>query len=294
MDAYEKYFFDINGYVVVEDMLTAAEVAALNEAIDHNPDQIQLREGEQLLSGAAKQHGGRAAPNLKGTHGRGDIMNILNWPKPWCQPFRDLLSHPRALRYMLELIGDGFRYGNANGISMTAGAEGFLFHGGGSPRSSYFYNFQDGRMWNGLMAVCYQLSDVNPGEGGYACIPGSHRANYPCPEDVRRLEAHPEWFKHLPLKAGSALVFTEALTHGTLPWKGSHERRTLLYRYGTGHMVYGSGPGVHPGGYESFKDELTPLQRALMEPPYASRRPSLVPLLEEEEERRGGAPAREA
>lgn len=294
MDAYEKYFFDINGYVVVEDMLTAAEVAALNEAIDHNPDQIQLREGEQLLSGAAKQHGGRAAPNLKGTHGRGDIMNILNWPKPWCQPFRDLLSHPRALRYMLELIGDGFRYGNANGISMTAGAEGFLFHGGGSPRSSYFYNFQDGRMWNGLMAVCYQLSDVNPGDGGYACIPGSHRANYPCPEDVRRLEAHPEWFKHLPLKAGSALVFTEALTHGTLPWKGSHERRTLLYRYGTGHMVYGSGPGVHPGGYESFKDELTPLQRALMEPPYASRRPSLVPLLEEEEERRGGAPAREA
>ena len=294
MDAYEKYFFDINGYVVVEDMLTAAEVAALNEAIDHNPDQIQLREGEQLLSGAAKQHGGRAAPNLKGTHGRGDIMNILNWPQPWCQPFRDLLSHPRALRYMLELIGDGFRYGNANGISMTAGAEGFLFHGGGSPRSSYFYNFQDGRMWNGLMAVCYQLSDVNPGDGGYACIPGSHRANYPCPEDVRRLEAHPEWFKHLPLKAGSALVFTEALTHGTLPWKGSHERRTLLYRYGTGHMVYGSGPGVHPGGYESFKDELTPLQRALMEPPYASRRPSLVPLLEEEEERRGGAPAREA
>ena len=294
MDAYEKYFFDINGYVVVEDMLTAAEVTALNEAIDHNPDQIQLREGEQLLSGAAKQHGGRAAPNLKGTHGRGDIMNILNWPKPWCQPFRDLLSHPRALRYMLELIGDGFRYGNANGISMTAGAEGFLFHGGGSPRSSYFYNFQDGRMWNGLMAVCYQLSDVNPGEGGYACIPGSHRANYPCPEDVRRLESHPEWFKHLPLKAGSALVFTEALTHGTLPWKGSHERRTLLYRYGTGHMVYGSGPGVHPGGYESFKDELTPLQRALMEPPYASRRPSLVPLLEEEEERRGGAPPREA
>ena len=294
MDAYEKYFFDINGYVVVEDMLTAAEVAALNEAIDHNPDQIQLREGEQLLSGAAKQHGGRAAPNLKGTHGRGDIMNILNWPQPWCQPFRDLLSHPRALRYMLELIGDGFRYGNANGISMTAGAEGFLFHGGGSPRSSYFYNFQDGRMWNGLMAICYQLSDVNPGDGGYACIPGSHRANYPCPEDVRRLEAHPEWFKHLPLKAGSALVFTEALTHGTLPWKGSHERRTLLYRYGTGHMVYGSGPGVHPGGYESFKNELTPLQRALMEPPYASRRPSLVPLLEEEEERRGGAPAREA
>jgi hypothetical protein len=96
------------------------------------------------------------------------------------------------------------------------------------------------------------------------------------------------------MKAGSALVFTEALTHGTLPWKGSHERRTLLYRYAPGNMVYGSEPSIHPRGYESFKDELTPLQRALMEPPYSKRRPSLIPLLEEEEERRGGASARQA
>ncbi|MCY3765913.1 MAG: phytanoyl-CoA dioxygenase family protein [Gemmatimonadetes bacterium] len=294
MDNYERYHFDVNGFIVVEDILTTDEVAALNEAIDNNPDQVHIREGELRLSGAAKQHGGRAAPLLKGSHGRGDIMNILNWPKPWCQPFRDLLTQPRTMRYMLELIGDGFRYGNANGISMTAGAEGFLFHGGGTPRGPYYYEFQDGRMWNGLMAVCYQLTDINPGDGGFACIPGSHRANYACPNDVRRLDAHPEWFRHLPMKAGSALIFTEALTHGTFPWTASHERRTLLYRYGSGDMVFGSGPAIHPDGYESFKDELTPLQRALMTPPFASRRPSLVPLIEEEEAcqaRASGGPA---
>ena len=286
MDAYERYHFDVNGYIVVEDILTPGEVAALNEAIDQNPDHVHIRAGEALLSGAAKQHGGKAAPLLKGTHGRGDIMDVLNWPKPWCQPFRDLLTHPRTMRYMLELIGDGFRYGNANGISMTAGAEGFLFHGGGTPRGPYYFEFQDGRMWNGLMAVCYQLTDIGPGDGGFACIPGSHRANYPCPADVRRLDIHGEWFRHLPMKAGSALIFTESLTHGTFPWTASHERRTLLYRYGAGDMVFGSGPSIHPAGYESFKDELTPLQRAVMEPPYASRRPSLVPLMEEEEKRR--------
>ena len=96
------------------------------------------------------------------------------------------------------------------------------------------------------------------------------------------------------MRAGSALIFTEALTHGTFPWTASHERRTLLYRYGAGDMVFGSGPAIHPTDYESFKDELTPLQRALMEPPYASRRPSLVPLMEEDERRREAAQSAEA
>ena len=44
-------------------------------------------------------------------------MGILNWPKPWCKPFRDLLSHPPALRYMFDLIGNHFRFENANGNS---------------------------------------------------------------------------------------------------------------------------------------------------------------------------------
>jgi hypothetical protein len=48
-------------------------------------------------------------------------------------------------------------------------------------------------MYNGLTAVAYNLTDVNPGEGGFGCIPGSHKS-----------------------KAGTAIIFTEALTHGTL------------------------------------------------------------------------------
>ena len=101
MNEHEKYFFDVNGYLVVQKILSPDLVAALNEAIDHNQNRVRLREGEQSLSANS--------PVLKGDHGRGDIMGILNWPKPWCQPFRDLLSHPPALRYMFDLIGDEFR-----------------------------------------------------------------------------------------------------------------------------------------------------------------------------------------
>ena len=30
----------------------------------------------------------------------------------------------------------------------------------------------------------------------------------------------------VPMRAGSAVIFTETLTHCTMPWKGAHERRT--------------------------------------------------------------------
>ena len=218
----------------------------------------------------------------RGTHGRGDIGGILTWPEPWCQPFRDLLSHPPALRYMLELIGNGFRYGNANGISMTTGAEGCILHGGGVDANQHRYRYQNGTMWNNLMGVCYQLADINPGDGGFVCIPGSHKANFDCPEDVQLLERDIGCFKHLPMKAGSALIFTEALTHGTLPWQGAHERRTLLYRYAAGAFVNARGMN-NPEQYAPFLDELTPLQQALMEPPYNPGRPDIAALLKEEE-----------
>ena len=29
----------------------------------------------------------------------------------------------------------------------------------------------------------------------------------------------------------SALIFTEALSHGCAPWRAAHQRRTLLYRF---------------------------------------------------------------
>jgi hypothetical protein len=37
--------------------------------------------------------------------------------------------------------------------------------------------------------------------------------------------------RRVPGPAGTAIIFTEALVHGTLPWTGSHERRTVFYKY---------------------------------------------------------------
>ena len=44
MTEYEKYLFDLNGYLVIEDLLSKELVASLNRAIDHHmPDAPQQR-----------------------------------------------------------------------------------------------------------------------------------------------------------------------------------------------------------------------------------------------------------
>lgn len=39
--------------------------------------------------------------------------------------------------------------------------------------------------------------------------------------------------------AGDVLLFTEAATHGTLPWKAQHQRRVVIYRFAPATMAYG-------------------------------------------------------
>jgi hypothetical protein len=83
----ERYLFDLRGFLVVEDLLTEAELAACNEAIDRHRDLIRSRPPEQSLSGSAAA--------LRGERGRFEMtQGLLAFEKPWCEPFRRLLVHP--------------------------------------------------------------------------------------------------------------------------------------------------------------------------------------------------------
>jgi ectoine hydroxylase-related dioxygenase (phytanoyl-CoA dioxygenase family) len=86
-------------------------------------------------------------------------------------------------------------------------------------------------MRSGMIVVQYALSDVDEGQGGFCCIPGSHKATYPEPLEVTRWHEERDLVINPALAKGDAIIFNEALTHGTLPWKGDHQRRAALYRY---------------------------------------------------------------
>ena len=56
--------------------------------------------------------------------------------------------------------------------------------------------------------------------------------------------------------------------HGATPWRGEHQRRIALYRFAPANMGYGRGYLEIP---EEKLQGMTERQRAVLEPPYASR-----------------------
>ena len=257
MDEHDRYFFDLNGYLVIEDALTPEQVAACNRAIDNNP-QGSRDEKSEVMSDA-----------LRGDKPRSELEEMLTWPQPWCQPFRDLIDNPKVVPYLAEVLGPRFLLDHVYGIAMSQGAEGLGLHLGGGitddfGQTHFFYRFHNGRMRTGLTVMTYILTDQGPGDGGFICVPGSHKANYPTPADVESLEKDIGVVKQIEARAGSAVMFTEALTHGTHPWKASHERRAILYKYTPGTLQMAQ--SYLPQGVEAVLDEFTPAQRAMMNP----------------------------
>ncbi|MEV6410730.1 phytanoyl-CoA dioxygenase family protein [Kribbella sp. NPDC051718] len=268
MDASEQYFFDVNGYLVAENILSPRLLDALNTAIDSCPDRVTVQH-RNLADGAAA---------FAGDLPRSDFLDALSWPKPFCEPFRELITLPAALRRILPVVGDGLRLDSLRGTVMPPGAEGLTLHGGaGNPDSPIRYEVVDGRIRTNLVNVAYALTDVRADEGGFVCIPGSHKASFPCPPSIERLETPGDYARPIAVTAGSAVIFSEALIHGTLPWTGKEPRRTLFVRYSPGAICLR--PDPQPPNYARFQDELTPLQRAVLEPPYHGNRPSIAELL---------------
>jgi ectoine hydroxylase-related dioxygenase (phytanoyl-CoA dioxygenase family) len=270
----EKYLYDIQGYLVVPSFLTEEEVDRLNAAFDAN--RHRMTEDRNSNTGGS--------PTLAGNK-RGYFDGMLTWEKPWCEPFRDLLVHPKIIPYLNTLHGRGWRMDHSPfALFMQKGDEGLILHG---PGHNYFglaaYHYKNGQMRTGMVVFQYQLADVNEGDGGFCCIPGSHKSNYPMPDRLRLWQEDQELVKNIPVKKGDLLIFDEATTHGTMPWTADHERRSLLYRYSPHYLHYAG--GYHETSYPDWVEELTEAQRAVLEPPYHYNWPPAGP------PRLGGPPA---
>ena len=259
----EKYLFDIQGYLVVRNFLAPEEVGRLNAAFDANRHKM----GEDPNSNVG------SSATLPGAHKRGIFTKMLTWEHPWCEPFRELLAHPKALPYLNEMHGRGWRLDHTPfALFSRAGAEGLILHGSGHGfDGSQYYIYKNGRMRCGMVVFQYQLADVNEGDGGFCCIPGSHKANYPCPRQIIEWESDQDLVYNVPCKAGDLLIFNEATTHGTLPWRAAHERRSLLYRFSPKYLHFAG--GYHQTSFPDWVGELTEAQRAVLEPPYIYDRP---------------------
>lgn len=242
----EKFIFDLEGYIVIKNVLSKNEVDELNAIADQKM--------------AAK-------PDDNGYRNVGK-------PSSWGLPFQNLLDHPRILPYLLEFIGLKVRIDHDYCIFMLKGASRGRLHGGDNGgEGDHWYKYRDGVIRTGLTVVTFFTTPAHTGDGGFCCIPGTHKTNFlrSIPQDVRNFERHPHYVVQPEVEAGDALIFTEALVHGTMPWTADHERRAFLYKYSPGHSAW-AGTYYNPADYS----HLTEQQLRLMASPSIGNRPDTV------------------
>jgi ectoine hydroxylase-related dioxygenase (phytanoyl-CoA dioxygenase family) len=246
MNEQERFLFDLQGFLTVPNALSADELARLNAAVDE--------EIEQNTDASMRTH------RFGGLLARGTTFHFL-------------IDNPRITPYLDELLGPNYRLDHdyADVIRTGKGPIGTTLHGGATPFDpSQYFRYHNGKMHNGLMVVAYNLKDVNPGDGGFAGVPGSHKSNYPFPREWRELDDPHPCVARVTGPAGTAIIFTEALTHGTLPWHGKDERRTVFLKYSP-FPVSWSARYYNADEYEGLTDQ----QRAILEAPnarYAGRK----------------------
>ena len=254
----QRYLFDLRGYLVIPAALSASEVDELLAALAALPP-------EERGEGSAHAHRGFGAAAVNGARSASAGGGMLDWG----EPFRRLVGHRSVAAHLGALVGPGFRLDHQYAIFQRPGGAANPLHNGGTPFDpSQYYLVRDGRIYNGLVVVAFALTDVPPGAGGFCCVPGSHKSSFPLPRGLAQLSGPDAIVEQVPLRAGDALIFSEALTHGALPWSADHERRMLLFKYCPGHMRWHGGPEA-PSANGSGDDRL----ERILAPPYAADRP---------------------
>lgn len=144
--------FDLNGYIVVPNVLSREDVVLANVVVDRYQDQ---RTGQPK--------------------GRRDLRNMLGFPPEDRAPFARMLAHPKLTRYLNTIVGTGFRMDHAPTlITMERGDPAAGLHGSSGYNSwtgdlgfnpLEYYLWRNGRMHNGLVVAAFALVDYGPGDG---------------------------------------------------------------------------------------------------------------------------------
>jgi ectoine hydroxylase-related dioxygenase (phytanoyl-CoA dioxygenase family) len=255
----EDYLFDLRGYTVLRNAVDPAHVAEMNAILDTVPP----LEMNDWWGNVQRKDDNRDAGC--------ELHNIFEAG----EPFERLIDHPAWVDHLRHWCGDEGCYVEGLFIdecmaNIRRSGGFFGCHSGGwqcAHRTRY--SVEHGKFRCGQVNVIVALTDVGPGDGGTCIIPGSHKSNFEHPDLIQ----HPPFGQRVPMdqlegtvemhyKAGDALVFSDAVTHGANPRTNPGERRVIIMRYGPMW-------GARAFGYaysQELLDRLTPERRKILEP----------------------------
>jgi hypothetical protein len=237
----EQYTFDLNGYLVIPQLLATDETASLAKAAEvlteHAEDHLEDPPRVTALRGVDyhrdEELGYHVSCNwrsdddtAKEVNGRSllieDFFNANS-------AFDCLVNHARTQPYVTALISERPAINNSElRVRYPGNLSGT--HMGGPLGAKYRYRFYDGRMDCMMIRVIYFLHDVSTDQGAFCVVPGTHKSNFASPYHCAPHE-EPDMVP-LEVKAGDAILFTENLRHGGVPNLSEQVRKTLHVGYG--------------------------------------------------------------
>jgi ectoine hydroxylase len=242
----ERFFFDSNGYLVLERFLAEEHVARLLEALRRV---VSRRRDWQ---GQGKPHTGMtqiAGDNTRIFYILGDdplFLELLDWPPLW--PYVTGLLNERPHHHASDAIVEYGPRGRGMGWHQDGHDSAYRNLGPTIPLLQ--------------LKVGYYLTDMNGGGRGNLCVaPGSHKtAHHPDPADTRRTDLFPG-AQEIRAPAGSAILFHNALWHSQGPWTQDDGARIMLY-YAYEHP-WMLASQEHWGYEPEFYNRLSPEHRRL-------------------------------
>jgi len=240
--AEQKTFFEEEGYLIVEDLLSEDELAGCRKEIER----LHRFSAELEAAGDPRSSRFQREPYAKGAN-RADGLPVLRKIENTRETstfFRNLSVHPNLLRVVGGLLGPDLLLFRSTLMLKPA------FHG------SAHAPHQDSAYWPieppALVTVSIALNDATTENGCFYVIPRSHSwgmkdwGHIAQAQDTERAHGHdlkeaPQL--EVPLKAGSALFFHSLMVHGSGPNRSPDPRNTALYAYFPPGVRYIPGEG---------------------------------------------------
>jgi ectoine hydroxylase-related dioxygenase (phytanoyl-CoA dioxygenase family) len=210
--------FDTLGYVVLKQALSPDTVATLNAVLDR----LEAADPADYPAGVCL-----------GKERQADALYLSNIVE--ADPaFYDLIDHPAVLPIIKHVMLGLYRLNHTNAIYHWGGGYTYLHMAGSPLHPKATYMCQNGQIFSPLTKAVFPLMNHGTEDGCFAVVPGSHKANFPRPTGD-----HPDdnpGLVPLPADPGDCIIFTEALTHGSLVNTSGRPRRTIYYCYSVGYM----------------------------------------------------------
>lgn len=235
MTEMERYLFDLNGFIILKGALDQGEVAACNAVLDDLQD-----------CGPGEWRGHVHGHNFTGSHEGLNLQQIYEGGAP----FERLIDHPSWYDKILQCLGtdepnfDGHHspgFIDENFASIRGPGQAIGLHSGGHERVTRCqFRYHDGRFHCGQINILMALNDIGPGDGATMVIPGSHKSNIRHPEFGQARMTTEEGTSvdgitgavEVHLNAGDAILFVDAIMHGSAKRTNPGQRRIAVYRYG--------------------------------------------------------------